>query len=358
MQWVFKSLRRYSHSIKYISNTSWIWLVIQSIVSLIIWNHVLTSLGYDFHKYDWYKPALLTIKDIIMDNAYTSYERFNIADFSPLVLALCYSLGMFSYYFTLYSVHSILYLCGISSSPRLIGWFFQPINYFLGFLCGLGGIILANFVSNYAFLTAYVWLTATHFPVPVLYTNTKFDTFLVFFNLFTFCFLRCYSSGFWSPWFRCIAPSEIIHEGSFAHESGWLHADSDHYVNEGQRLLIYHFAKKYGCHHCGLIKHQKDKVKFHGDHIPVTKHVKHGIRSLVAGNQKFYPQCEYCSNHQGCYVAKNKRYLRLHRFNSYRAWHLWIPTPLVYFLLVKFLVHQTESVSLIRYLFTSLKDYV
>lgn len=355
---VLKLLKKYSNSIKYISNISWIWLIGQSIISIVIWTHILTGLGYDFHKYDWYLPALMTIKDMLMDSSYISYEHIDVADFNPLFLVICCGMGMSTYYASLYSIHLVLYILGISSSPRLIGWYFQPLNYCLGFLGGIFGILMANYMSNYTFLTMYTWLTSTHFPVPILFTNHKFDFFVVLFHVSSFCFLRWYSAGFWSPLFRCLAPSEIIHEGSFAHGNGWLPADSDHYVNEGQRILIYHFAKKYGCHHCGLIKRDCDNVKFHGDHIPVTKHVKHGIRSIVAGKQKFYPQCESCSNHQGIYVAKNKRHLRYHRINSFRAWHLWIPTPLIYFCVVKFLVHQTEKISLLRYLLTSLKDFV
>eukprot|EP00466_Bigelowiella_natans_P010952 jgi/Bigna1/81486/fgenesh1_pg.81_\ len=67
-------------------------------------------------------------------------------------------------------------------------------------------------------------------------------------------------------------------------------------------------GQKYGCHTCGY----KKAATFIGDHMPpvsvVLKSRKEFLRNMLnlAVTQRFYPQCEPCSNRQGLAVLRNR----------------------------------------------------
>ncbi|RHY66253.1 hypothetical protein DYB34_001378 [Aphanomyces astaci] len=87
------------------------------------------------------------------------------------------------------------------------------------------------------------------------------------------------------------------------------------------RAVIQSFGRLYGCHTCGV-----RSAKFHADHQPpvmVAKAENERLwNRLLAGPvvQRYYPQCDGCSNIQGAQVKKNAQKLKLHLW-ALRAYH-------------------------------------
>ncbi|RHZ05690.1 hypothetical protein DYB31_011843 [Aphanomyces astaci] len=91
--------------------------------------------------------------------------------------------------------------------------------------------------------------------------------------------------------------------------------------NGNARAVIQSFGRLYGCHTCGV-----RSAKFHADHQPpvmVAKAENERLwNRLLAGPvvQRYYPQCDGCSNIQGAQVKKNAQKLKLHLW-ALRAYH-------------------------------------
>ncbi|ETW08852.1 hypothetical protein, variant [Aphanomyces invadans] len=120
--------------------------------------------------------------------------------------------------------------------------------------------------------------------------------------------------------FRALAPSDFRHPGAFGHAKISLPATLE-YADGNVRAVIQSFGRLYGCHTCGV-----RTAKFHADHQPpvmVAKAENERLwNRLIAGPvvQRYYPQCDGCSNIQGAQVRKNAQKLKLH-LQALRAYH-------------------------------------
>lgn len=123
-------------------------------------------------------------------------------------------------------------------------------------------------------------------------------------------------------------PSDLLKPGAYAVQ--WIPARSTNYANGIQRKLIQDLGAKNGCHSCGT----RFKVsQFVADHQPPNKLVRVVNENTIAKEnsvlQKFYPQCQKCSNQQAASLRGNDKHLSLvtHPF-SLRLYHLFLPLPL------------------------------
>ncbi|KAG9416684.1 hypothetical protein AC1031_001064 [Aphanomyces cochlioides] len=128
--------------------------------------------------------------------------------------------------------------------------------------------------------------------------------------------------------FHAIAPSDFRHPGAFAHSRISLPATLE-YADGSARAVIQSLGRLYGCHTCGV---RKATSKFHADHQPPVMVAKADNarlwNRLIAGPvvQRYYPQCDACSNIQGAQVKKNAQKLKLHLMSvrPYHATGLWM----------------------------------
>lgn len=138
--------------------------------------------------------------------------------------------------------------------------------------------------------------------------------------------------------FRTIMPSDLSKVGAAARSS--VPAAGVEYAPVGKKIeLLQHFRKD-GCHHCGT---RNGRVI--GDHMPPNYHVK--LQQAKSGwwvrqplvkwtanalgipigppRQRYFPQCEACSQLQSAAIRHNKRRLVfhevLHRGGRSSAWH-------------------------------------
>ncbi|ETV88953.1 hypothetical protein, variant [Aphanomyces astaci] len=126
--------------------------------------------------------------------------------------------------------------------------------------------------------------------------------------------------------FRSLAPSDFRHPGAFGHANISLPATLE-YADGNARAVIQSFGRLYGCHTCGV-----RSAKFHADHQPpvmVAKAENERLwNRLIAGPvvQRYYPQCDGCSNIQGAQVKKNAQKLKLHLWalRGYHATGFWM----------------------------------
>ncbi|KDO30957.1 hypothetical protein SPRG_04145 [Saprolegnia parasitica CBS 223.65] len=119
--------------------------------------------------------------------------------------------------------------------------------------------------------------------------------------------------------FRALAPSDFRHPGAFGHARISLPATIE-YADGNARAVIQSFGRLYGCHTCGT-----KRSKYHADHMPpvlVAKAENARVWAKLFGpvTQRYYPQCESCSNTQGALVKKNAKQLKLH-LTELRAYH-------------------------------------
>ena len=145
--------------------------------------------------------------------------------------------------------------------------------------------------------------------------------------------------------FMSVLPSHLNKPGAFARQ--WIPAHSSNYANNTEKRIIKDLGNKYGCHSCG-----KWRVsQFVADHQPPNKLLKqsngkngsgiNGLKEPVregSGNngsessgwtQRFYPQCQMCSNMQGQSLGLESAASPVitHPF-SLRLYHLFLPIPL------------------------------
>ena len=143
--------------------------------------------------------------------------------------------------------------------------------------------------------------------------------------------------------FMSVLPSHLNKPGAFARQ--WIPAHSSNYANNTEKRIIKDLGSKYGCHSCG-----KWRVsQFVADHQPPNKLLKqsngkngsgiNGLKEPVReGNngsessgwtQRFYPQCQMCSNMQGQSLGMESTASPIitHPF-SLRLYHLFLPIPL------------------------------
>ena len=139
-------------------------------------------------------------------------------------------------------------------------------------------------------------------------------------------------------WFKCLggkwrnlAPSNLFEVGSFGFKKGSIQTNK--YANSEMRKALQAFGEKFGCHSCGirrswtvssLWKNSPGKNwTFHGDHQPPLKFAS---KSTLC---RLYPQCPSCSSKQAAAVRSGKGKLVLPSFLSCRAYHFWLPWPLL-----------------------------
>jgi len=88
--------------------------------------------------------------------------------------------------------------------------------------------------------------------------------------------------------------------------------------------VINSFGRLFGCHTCGT---RRANVKYHADHMPpvrIAREENERMWAKIFGQktiQRYYPQCETCSNTQGSLVKQNAKQLKTH-FTSLRQYHL------------------------------------
>ncbi|OQS00620.1 hypothetical protein ACHHYP_03271 [Achlya hypogyna] len=125
--------------------------------------------------------------------------------------------------------------------------------------------------------------------------------------------------------FRALAPSDFRHPGAFGHTKITLPATIE-YADGNARAVIQSFGRLYGCHTCGT-----RSSKYHADHMPpvlVAKAENARLWAKMFGSvtQRYYPQCEQCSNTQGALVKKNAKQLKTHllQLRSYHWTGFWM----------------------------------
>lgn len=146
---------------------------------------------------------------------------------------------------------------------------------------------------------------------------------------------------------QSIAPSDFRNLGAFSTTKGSLPATLE-YADTGNRAVINAFGRLFGCHTCG---NQSSKVSYHADHQPPVKFVKDANKSLlrkmmgVKIQQRFYPQCEPCSNIQGRVVKGNHKKLKMHasRTRKYHTTGAWLVFLFSSGLILPFMSTKTET---------------
>ncbi|KAL4859030.1 hypothetical protein ACK3TF_000816 [Chlorella vulgaris] len=134
--------------------------------------------------------------------------------------------------------------------------------------------------------------------------------------------------------FRSVMPSDLVKVGAIARES--LPAPSVEYATPASRIELRRLFSRDGCHHCGT-----RRGKLIGDHMPPNKHMQQTVgmarRSLLRvpfvkplasalnipitpPRQRFYPQCESCSQKQSS-ALRMVFHETLHRGGKSQAWH-------------------------------------
>ena len=126
--------------------------------------------------------------------------------------------------------------------------------------------------------------------------------------------------------FGSVLPSHLLRPGAFARE--WIPASRGmQYANEHEREIIQLLGKQHGCHSCG----RRRVSNFVCDHQPPTKLITESEAGMLS--QRFYPQCNRCSQQQGGVLNGNGRLspkaICTHPF-SLRPYHTFIPLPLLF----------------------------
>ncbi len=121
----------------------------------------------------------------------------------------------------------------ISSSPNILDktnhFKFCICNYLMAAIFCPVAIILSSLLSSHLFLRVYYFLSIYFAPSETLpflqeiihkngnlyYLNPHLNYFIAIFSLIAFVFLRCFANRRFT-WFRCIAPSDLWSEGSYA----------------------------------------------------------------------------------------------------------------------------------------------
>ncbi|XP_072042160.1 uncharacterized protein [Amphiura filiformis] len=145
--------------------------------------------------------------------------------------------------------------------------------------------------------------------------------------------------------FHSVLPSSLVNPGAFANRG--LTASFNYASNEKKKKLNFQ-GKQHGCHTCGrfwLID------KFIADHQPPLAVIRDMMlkRRYIFGifptrpkipNQRFYPQCNQCSQKQQNYLSALSR-VKVQRLKlkwrhivthgtSLRLYHVWLPFPFIY----------------------------
>eukprot|EP01135_Chromosphaera_perkinsii_P009032 Nk52_evm50s1569 gene=Nk52_evmTU50s1569 len=119
--------------------------------------------------------------------------------------------------------------------------------------------------------------------------------------------------------FSSLAPSNVFFPGAFANRkmASLPSYELREYATSHERVKIQKFGKTYGCHSCGT-----KKGPFIADHQPPNK------QALDMIAQRYYPQCQNCSQIQAEAVKNNTTALIAHPF-SLRLYHSFAPLPFV-----------------------------
>lgn len=144
--------------------------------------------------------------------------------------------------------------------------------------------------------------------------------------------------------FRSVMPSDLLKVGAIGKES--LPAGGPAYATEEKRGEILRFFRRDGCHHCGTRKGPSI-----GDHMPPNKMVAETIKAMKKTlglhklfnmpyvrkaaasmnipvgppRQRYYPQCQSCSQKQASAVRMGRSILVMHEVLHHggkgTAWH-------------------------------------
>ncbi|KAL4424322.1 hypothetical protein ABPG75_001623 [Micractinium tetrahymenae] len=142
--------------------------------------------------------------------------------------------------------------------------------------------------------------------------------------------------------FRSVMPSDLSRVGAIARES--LPAAGVEYATAANKVELVRFFRRDGCHHCG-----KRRGALIGDHMPPNKHVKEGLGTMQRSlykvyrvpyvrqvaealaiptrppRQRYFPQCESCSQKQSAAIRNNRIVLVFHEVLHHgghgEAWH-------------------------------------
>lgn len=145
--------------------------------------------------------------------------------------------------------------------------------------------------------------------------------------------------------FSSVLPSDVLTPGAFGKVN--LPA-SENYATTSKRLQLQVIGKKNGCHSCGSRHIQGEFIADHQPPLAIvkrktskTKHLLYRILKFFRKKtkyhpvqQKFYPQCNSCSNVQLTYLSavsrglKTPRHLVTHSL-SLRLYHIFTPIPLL-----------------------------
>lgn len=122
--------------------------------------------------------------------------------------------------------------------------------------------------------------------------------------------------------FSSCLPSCLSAPGAFRNNAFSIPASGTKYANPDERVLIMKLGEVFGCHTCGA-----KRGPFHADHMPPNKFAKAANRALwrrwtnTPVQQRFFPQCQPCSNLQGKAVRRAATEFRYH-FSAVRPYHL------------------------------------